>query len=460
VNAPPAHVDAARDTAATPRGRRRALAAAIALVAVTSVSLLTIDDPILARVAALGGGALVLWLSEVVPPYVPTLALVGAIPLVLGTADPRYRLGLVLTWAADPVLALFFGGFALGLAASRHRIDESIAGGALALSRHRRRRLLVLVMAATALLSMWMSNIAAAAMMLAALRPHLHQGERTESFRRALLLGVAMAANFGGMSTPIGTGPNGIAIAQVAPWRRITFIEWMAFALPLMIAMLALAYLLIVRAHRVGGTYRPVDVKVEALSGRARGVVVVFALAVAAWLAEPLHGVPAPVVALAAATVLFGGGWLGRDDLGRIDWSTLVLIAGGLVLGRLVETSGLAHRLAGTVSWYHLPPTVVATVFVSSAALMSAVMSNTASAAILIPLALGLDLPGSMAVLIAIGTAFGVAFAISTPPNAMAYGEGGLSTGDLLRIGLPLMLVGCLVVGLTGPAALAWIGLR
>lgn len=123
-----------------------------------------------------------------------------------------------MRWAADPVLALFFGGFALGAAASRHGIDVHIAEPALVLSRHRRRRLLALVIAATAALSMWISNIAAAALMLAALRPHLHHGERTQPFRGAMLLGVAMGANLGGMATPIRTGPNGIAIAHLELW--------------------------------------------------------------------------------------------------------------------------------------------------------------------------------------------------------------------------------------------------
>ncbi|HTK31264.1 MAG TPA: DASS family sodium-coupled anion symporter [Candidatus Saccharimonadaceae bacterium] len=440
--------------------QRRLLVAAAALIAVVAACSILIHDPIQARVAIVGGCALVLWLSEIVPPYVTTIALIAAIPLVLGVTHPAYRLGAVLGWAADPVLALFFGGFALGAAASSHGIDAFVAERALALSRHRRRRLLALVMIATAALSMWISNIAAAALMLAALRPHLHRGAATESFRGALLLAVAMGANLGGMATPIGTGPNGIAIAQLEPWLRITFVQWMGFAMPLMLGMLVFSYVLIVRAHRVEGAYQPIDVRVEPLTRRARGLVIVFALAVAAWLTESLHGVAAPLVALGVAAVLFGGGWLRREDLGRIDWSTLLLIAGGIVLGRLVERSGLLEHLARTAGGDGLPLPARFTAFVLVAALMGAVMSNTASAALLIPLALGLGLPRSIAVLIAIGTSFGVPFTISSPPNAMAYGEGGLESGDLLRVGLPLMLVGCLLVGLTGPYVLQWLGLR
>ena len=330
-------------------------------------------------------------------------------------------------------------------------MDTYITNSALALSHQRRLRLLGLVMAATAVMSMWMSNIAAAAMMLAALRPHLHRGERSDPFRRALLLGVAMAANLGGIATPIGAGPNGIAIASLEPWMQITFLQWMSFAVPLTLTLLAFVFLLIAWLHRVHGSFRPVEVHRPALKGRALGLVIVFALAVGAWLTEPLHGVSAPIVALLTAAVLFGGGWLEREDLGRIDWATLLLIAGGLILGRLAEQSGLLHALAGRANFGHLPMPVRMTGLVLVCAILGTVVSNTATAAMLIPLALGVDLPKEVAILIAIGTSFGVLFSFSSPANAMAYGEGGVTTGDLLRVGLPILLIGSLLAGLTGP---------
>ena len=437
---------------------RRPLIAAACLILVVVASLTAIRDPILCRVAILGGSALVLWLSEAVAAYVTTLALVAAIPIVLGGVDPAYRIDSVLGWAADPVLALFFGGFALGAAASRHGLDAQIAERAIAFSGHRRRRLLALLMGATALVSMWISNVAAVALILAALRPHLQPEGRSRSFRIAILLGVAMAANLGGMATPIGTGPNGIAIAYLEEWTRITFLQWMAIALPLVIVMLVLVFVLLVRFQRVEGAYPPIDVRPEPLQPRARGLLLVFALAVAAWLSEPLHGVSAPVVALSVTAVLFGGGWLQREDLGRIDWATLLLIAGGIVLGRMAEHSGVLDVVARNAGDHGLPLSLRVTGFVLLAAIMGAVMSNTASTAVLIPLAMGLALPRSIAVLIALGSSFGVPFIISTPPNSMVYGEGGLSGRDLLRVGLPLMIVGALFVGLAGPSILRWLG--
>ena len=130
-------------------GRARVIVVVALIALVASASWLWIKDPALARVAILGGGALVLFLSEVVPPFAVTLALIAGIPLFLGSVHADYRLATALTWVADPVLALFFGGFALGVAATRHGIAEFVAERALAFSRHRRRRLLAVVIAAT-----------------------------------------------------------------------------------------------------------------------------------------------------------------------------------------------------------------------------------------------------------------------------------------------------------------------
>lgn len=418
-----------------------------------------IQDPVLRRAAILGGATMILWLTEAVPPFVPTLALAAAIPVFLGSYGPEFGLRPVLTWAADPILALFFAGFTIGIAASRHGLDVFLTERALALARFRRRRLLAIVMGITALLSMWMSNVAAAAMMLAALRPHLDRGDRTETFRCALLLGLAMAANFGGMATPIGTGPNGIAIALLDPWIHITFLWWMGIALPLTGGALLAAYALIAWTHRVKGNFQPVELPTPRLTGRGRSLVVIVTIAILAWLSESWHGIPAPSIGLVTAAVLFGGGWIDANDLRRVDWSTLGLIAGGLMLGQLVERSEFVGAATSRLPWEEIPVAARSAGLVFAAALMSAVMSNTASAAILIPFAHSLGPPYSIGILIAIGASFGVPFIISSPPNAMAYGQGGLTARDFLRIGLPLMIVGSILVGLSGPFLIDWLGL-
>ena len=434
---------------------------AIAMAGVSAsflVAWLGVDDPIVARSVVIAGVCLTLWLTELVPPFVPTLLLLGATAALLGPMDTGYRLPAVFAWCADPVLGLFLGGFTLEVAASRHGLDSAVAQHVVRMARGSQRLLMALIIAGVAFLSMWMSNIAAASMMLASLRPLL-QSSQDAALRRALLLSVALGANFGGLATPVGSGPNGIAISAASPYAHVTFVKWMAFALPLTGLMLAVGFLLLVVGYKVRGRFELPTAPPQKLSPRAYWVLGVFALCAGLWLTEPLHGLPAPLVALGAVVALFGSGLLRREDLGKLDWSTLILIAGGIALGRLVERSGVVATALSGVDWSAWPQLAQAGVLVSLAAVLAALMSNTGTAALLIPIAVQLFPSASMPILVAVGCSFGIPFVISTPPNAMVAGEGGVNSSDLLRIGLPLMVLGCLVVTLTGPWVLRLFGL-
>ena len=307
---------------------------------VSGAALLLIGDPVQARAVAIAGLCLVLWLGEGVPAFVPTLLLLALVPMLVD--GPGYRLPVVVRWMADPVLVLFFGGFALGAAAERHRIDASITSLAMHWSGGGRLRLLALVMVATACLSMWMSNTAAAAMMLASLRPLIGAWERGDPFRTALLVAIAVAANLGGMGTPIGSPPNALAVAALEGVQPISLLGWMVFGLPCVAVLLVIGFLLLRWRYgiRAGGAAIPVGAVIPIQGRPAWAVVAVFATMVLAWLSEPLHGIPVPVVAALGATVLFGSGLLSVANLARIDWSTLILIAGGLGLGQLLQQSG------------------------------------------------------------------------------------------------------------------------
>lgn len=468
------HVEAPRLPVANAEGARRRTprllwsAALVAGVAVMAASL-PIDDPMQSRAAVVAGVCLALWLTELIPLYATTIVLWAGTALLLGPLDAKqFSLSQVLSWAANPVMALFFGGFALSVAGSKYGIDANVAGWLVRVSRGRQAMLLMSVMAGTAVLSMWMSNIAAAAMMIATLRPlfsHAPTGNAVGAgagdFRKALLLGIAFAANFGGMGTPIGSGPNLIAIGAantITPDQRITFAHWMLFALPLTVLMLSLSYLLLVWLHRVRGAAPIVELARPTLGRRGWALVVIFFGAVAGWLTEPLHGVPAGVTALVVAAALFGVRLLDTGDLAKMEWDTLLLIAGGLTLGELFERSGLARSMAAAVHWEALHPAVFMLVFVAACALLSAVASNTAAAAMLIQIGLGIVPSPSFAILVAMGASMGVPFVISTPPNAMAYGQGGLRSRDFLVPGLILMTVGCILLALTGRWVLTLLG--
>jgi sodium-dependent dicarboxylate transporter 2/3/5 len=420
------------------------------------VSWANCDDPLMARAAFLSCIALAFWLTELIPLFVPTFLLITGIPLLLGPIDAAFNLPSVLSWPMQPVMALFFGGFALGAAGHKHGIDTIISHWTAILASASRLRLLFGVMGSTALLSMWMSNVAAAAMMIAALRPLWKDLAPDDSFRRALLLGVAFGANFGGMATPVGSGPNAIAVAAA----QIDFLEWMLLALPLMAILLFVSFLLLCWVYRVRGRIEAAPMAFTRPTPQSLGVAAIFTAAVTLWISEPWHGIPAGITALAVAAALFGFGLLNAKDLARLDWATLLLIAGGLTLGELVEQSGLAHAAATAIDWDALPRVMTLAAFVLATALLSALASNTATAALLIPLAMSIVPAPSTAILVAIGASLGVPFVISTPCNALAHGEGGLRPRDFLLTGMPLMIGGCILVSFTGPLVLNWLGFR
>jgi sodium-dependent dicarboxylate transporter 2/3/5 len=442
---------------ATPRLRPLALAILAAGAALAGLAV-ALGWGVAARAAIVAGTCVTLWLLEAAPTWVPTLVLWTATPLLLAGADPAFLPHRVLAWSADPVLVLFLGGFALAAAAERQGVDRLLVARTLRLAGGRATRVVALAAGATALLSMWMSNIAAAALMLGAFRSVWGDEAVDGRVRRALLLAIALAADVGGIATPIGTGPNGIALAAAARTQPIGFVQWMAFGVPLAAGLLAASLALVVvwlRPH--GAVAIPPAPPVARMPGLAR-LGATFGIVVLLWLTEPLHGVRAWIVAGAAVLALALLGLLGARELRRVDWGTLVLIAGGIALGTLLERAGVVARIAERLALDALPPTVALLVLCLVCALASALMSNTATATFLIPLAAAtVDATPSTAIIVAIAASMGVPFVVSTPPNAMAV-AGGLPARDLLGPGLLLMLGGCVLVALTGRAVLAAVG--
>ncbi len=430
-----------------------------------AIPLTFVRSPVMARAGAIVVVCLYIWLAEVAPPFVPTLLLWASVPLLLAPLDPKFSAGSVLAWAADPVMVLFFGGFALGVGTSAYGIDRWLAHFALRRAGNSLSLFILFVLLITGFLSMWLSNIAAAALILACLRPILQDFGKDHLIRRVVLVAVALGANLGGIATPIGTGPNAIAIASIDQKYHVSFFDWMVFALPLTIVMLGLSYVMLlfrVRADQEIWAKKHQCITVEPDGERTTGqwkFLTIISLTVLLWLSEPVHGVPSSVIAISAAAVLFLTGMLTKRDLLKIDWSTLMLIAGGITLGRLLEQSGLVAALSAAIPFSQLNTTMALFVICLVSALLSALMSNTATVVMLIPIATAIIPAPSTAILVAVAASFGMPFVISTPQNAMAYGEGGLKFTDLFAPGIILMIVGCFVVSLTGRYALNLVGI-
>ena len=431
---------------------------------------LLIESAIYSRTVSIVGICLLLWISAIVPPFVPTLLLWALVPLFLAPIDQKFALPHVMAWAVDPVMALFFGGFALGVATEQNGLATRLSRFALKRSQGSYVSFLFLVILITAFFSMWISNIAAAALVFACLRPILAEFAESEILRRVLLIGVAFGANFGGIATPVGTGPNAIAIASLSTVQNISFLRWMAFAFPLTLGMLLLSFLLLkwrvakgdnAWKNKEGRLNDLVNKNEELPIDRVKQMAfsVIFVGTAVLWLTEPLHKIPAAVVALASAAALFLSRVLKRNDILKIDWSTLLLIAGGITLGRLLEQSAIIKDLAARFPFADLDPTLGLFLLCLTCATLSAFMSNTATVVLLIPLASTLIPSPSTAVLVAISASFGVPFIISTPANAMAFGQGGVRFGDMFWPGIFLMIIGCAIVGLTGRQVMSFVGI-
>jgi solute carrier family 13 (sodium-dependent dicarboxylate transporter), member 2/3/5 len=433
--------------------------AVLAVGAALGISAVYFDWAVGARAGIIAGTCLLLWLAQLVPVWVPTLVLWAGATVLLpgpsGTIEP----GRVLAWFADPVLVLFIAGFALAAAAERQGADRALAALTIQLSRGEAVRLVVFAAGATALLSMWISNIAAAALLYGTLRPVWEDRPVTDRLRRAILLAVALGANLGGIGTPIGTGPNGIAMAAVSRTQHIDFLDWMLFAFPLALGLVLGAIALVLLILKPKAHFQEAGIRGAARPRRWRTLAVIFALTVALWLSEPLHGLQAPTVALGTILSLFLSGVLVPRDAAGLDWATLALIAGGIGLGRLLDAAGLLSAVAEHLFLPGLPSVVRVFGLALLAATLSSLMSNTGTAAVLVPLSAAVDSAPSTAIVVAIACSLGMPFGISTPPNAMAI-SAGLGARDLMVPGLILMLGGCALLALTGTYVLAAFGFR
>jgi sodium-dependent dicarboxylate transporter 2/3/5 len=336
----------------------------------------------------------------------------------------------------------------LALACTKTELDRWLAGILLGRLTGSPARLMAGVMAVTFVFSMFMSNTATAAMMMAVAAPLFASQTQGSSYSKGLVISIAVAANLGGIGTVIGTPPNAIVAAQLPAEHKLDFFEWMTVALPPAIILGLLAYGLLWWKWVRGSDCDKLELagmgKQDARTKRHRYVVmVVFAVTVTLWMGESIFGIPAPVVSFLPTVALAVFGIIDGRDVRALPWDVLLLLAGGLSLGVGVQQSGLAEWIAS-----HVPANLgglgMALAFGLIAVVLSNLMSNTATAAMLVPLAISLAPEDSVTmVLLAIAMACSMAMAlpISTPPNAIVFGSGRITARDFLLPGLVMAVL-------------------
>ena len=456
------------------------------------------------RLAAILAFVVVWWITEAIP--IPVTAVLGVALVALLEATPPPPEGdsatdVVFAAFSDDTFFLFIGSFIIAQAMVVHGLHRRLAYRVLS-SRFvggSTYRIILAFGLIGAVTSPVMSNTAGAAMMLpialgvmavvggmvASQLEGDHDPERLR-FGAALMLVITYGITVGGLLLPIGSPPNliGRELLQEETGEPITFLEWFLMALPIVVVMFIAVVVVVTLLNRpevkhVEGVEEYVAEERRKLGPLSRGeknTLLVLALALVGWFLPGVVGVVAGddsdaytqvseaanegTVAIIAAALLFllPLDWARRkftlnwNEASRIDWGTILLFGGGIVLGTMLSETGLAEELGKWIS----DTTGVSTLFgitvviVIVAVLISETTSNTASAAIMVPIAISIAAasgvnPTIPALAAIFGANYGFMLPVSTPPNAIVYSSGYVPITRMLKAGAVFDVIGAVL---------------
>lgn len=399
-------------------------------------------------------GTAILWVSEAIPLYITSLgvlffSILWLLPSLEAAGLPAKKEDFLIAFFGDLTL-LFMGGFVLATLLNKYGISRAIARTIFQKTGTKPANILLSVILVSAMLSMWISNTGTAAMMFAIMAPVVADLPETNVFSKTIALGIPFACNIGGIGTPIGTPPNAIAMEYLSQAGfQVSFFGWMLFAIPLMLILLFLLWKSLLKMYPPKET--SIDLKIEdfhAFGTRQYVVIGIFGLTVLGWTTSDLTGLSTGMVGLFLVLVAFGSKLLETRDFKNLSWDILFMLGGGLCLGVALQKSGFTNTIANLIPSQGAV-ILILVLFLIIAALMSTFMSNTATANLLIPVAVALP-QGQLIFVVAIALmcSSSMALPISTPPNAIAFGSGFLDSKDMLKSGsfiTVLALVGILL---------------
>lgn len=402
------------------------------------------------------------WLLEAIPSWATSLVIITVMCLTIsdnsialfkgegGTFGELLKAKDIMATFANPVIILFLGGFILAIAATKSGLDVLLAKNLIRPFGHKSENVLLGFLLITGFFSMFVSNTATAAMMLTFLTPVFAALPASGKGRVALTMSIPIAANIGGMATPIGTPPNAIALQAMTQQLGInlSFGQWMMFMFPLVILLLFISWRLILKLYPF--TQKSIDLEIDgniAHGWRMWVVTGTFIITILMWLLDRITGVDANTVALIPIGIFALTGVITAKDLQKIDWSVIWMVAGGFALGLGMNASGLADRAIESIPFGSFSPILILLMSGLICYFLSNFISNTATAALLVPIlavvCTGMgdklsSIGGTPTVIIGIALAASSAMClpISTPPNAIAYSTGLVEQKDMLKAGL------------------------
>ena len=422
------------------------------------------------RVIAIFVFTAMMWILEVIPTWTTSVVAIVSILLTtsnkgLGFLIAKENVGALTNYKdimaafADPVIMLFLGGFVLAFAATKVGLDVQLAKVMLKPFGTNPKTVLLGVLLVIGIFSMFMSNTATAAMMLTFLTPVLATLPKDGGGRISLALAIPIAANIGGMGTPIGTPPNAIALGalQEAGY-NITFAGWMLRMVPYVILMLVLAWFLLMKLYPFKA--KSIELKIEGQEVKVTPfqkyvVWVTFALTIILWVGESVFKINSNIVAMIPFAVFSATGIMKAKHLEHINWAVLWMVAGGFALGTALNQTGLASTLIKTIPFASWNALIVMLVGGFICYFLSNFISNSASANLVVPILIvvgkamagnpGFEALGgvpAMIVGVAIAASVAMCLPVSTPPNALAHSTGMITTKQMAVVGIIMGAVG------------------
>lgn len=424
------------------------------------------------RIIAIFVYATLMWVFELVPAWATSVSIM--VLLLLFTSDSGIKwicnpdsVGQVLSYKqvmasfADPVVMLFIGGFILAIATTKTGLDVHLARVLLTPFGKKSENILLGFMLVTALFSMFISNTATTAMMLTFLTPVFKQLPEAGKGRTALAISIPVAANLGGMGTPIGTPPNTIALKYLNDPEGLAlgigFGQWMLFMVPLVIILILIAWTLIKKVFPF--SQKTIELKIEGEMKRGKEttlVIVTMVITILLWMMDTLTGINTYTVALIPFAVFAMAGIITKYDLDEINWSVIWMVAGGFALGYAMNGSGLAALVVRAIPFGSFSPLLIVILSGLLCYTLSNLISHSATAALIMPIlvvvctAMGDKLGaigGTSTVLIgvAIASSSAMILPISTPPNALAYATNLIQQKDMAKMGIVIGIISILL---------------
>ena len=423
------------------------------------------------RIIAIFVFATLSWITEAVPSWATSLAIITVMCLTVSNNSLSMFKGEenevfgtllkskeIMATFANPVIILFLGGFILAIAATKSGLDVLLARNLIKPFGRKSENVLLGFLLITGVFSMFVSNTATAAMMLTFLTPVFAALPPNGKGRIALTMSIPVAANLGGMATPIGTPPNAIALQALNDPEGLNmgigFGNWMAFMFPLVIVLLFISWRIILKFFPF--TQKTIELEIKGRIHKGWRMWVVsgtFILTILLWLIPgKITGMDSNTVAMVPMGIFAITGVITGKDLQEINWSVIWMVAGGFALGLGMNGSGLADRAIESIPFKEFSPVVILILSGLICYFLSNFISNTATAALLVPIlsvvCAGMgdtlnSIGGTSTILIGIAIAASSAMClpISTPPNAIAYSTGLVKQNDMLKVGLTVGII-------------------